>query len=296
MRRTPSCCSYKWFGCYSAILISFLLATAALIVLYEVPGVRNDVQPMYATAGDTVQLRFNLDYAWIEQVSLEIKDECDGFIFVGKGSPCSEIQTITESGVSHNIQAPVYLNSGSKILITIPSGLGKGIYVWITRGGYEAITDHENYGCYDHPSNMVCFEADHNSGSHVYPVTETSYYSVSLYPSDNNGIEWNFTAVTYDYKRLVWNQGLNHDDPATVTLGNQFEYHEMCMLLHVPADSCNAPYYGKLTVTNITRRQDILVIPGLIMGVILVVLCFIAVVHCVCFGYSAVRNDVRVIV
>ena len=296
MKRTPSCCSCKWLGCYGACLISFLLVTAGLIVLYEVPAVSNDVQPIYATAGDTVQLRFNLDYGWLEQVTLQINDECAGSLFVEKGTPCSEIQTLTESGVDPNSQEPVYLVSGSKILITIPSGLGKGIYVWITRGGYEAITDHENYGCYDHPSNMVCFEADHNSGSHVYPVTETSYYSVGLYPKDNHGIKWNFTAVKYDYVRLTWNKILQNDDPATVTLGNHFEYHEMCMLLHVPADSCNAPYFGKLTVNNITRRQDILVIPGLIMGMILVVLCFIAVVHCVCFGYNVVRNDVRVIV
>ena len=286
-------CSYKWLGCYGACLISLLLATAALIVLHEVPAVRNDIQPIDAGAGDTVQLRFNLDYVWLEQVTLEIKDECVGYIYVEKGTPCSEIQTLTEFGVYPNHQEPVYLVSGSQILFTIPSGLGQGIYVWITRGGYEASTDYENYGCYDHPSNMVCFEADHNSGSHVYPVTETSYYSVGLYPHVNHGIEWNFTAVKYNYMQFVRNQVLQHDDPVMVTLGNQFEYHEMCMLLQVSDESCNAPYHGKLTVTNITRRQDILLIPGLIMGIILVVLCFTAVVHCVCFRYNAV---VRVIV
>lgn len=298
MRRNISYCSYKWLACYGAILFSFLVVTAALIVLYEVPAVSNDVQPTYVAAGDTVELRYNLDYVWLEQVTLQINDECVGYIYVVKGTPCSKVQTRKEFGVDPYSQQPVYLVSGSQILISIPSGLGEGIYVWITRGGYEATQDYENYGCNDHPSNIRCLDANHQSGLHVLNITETSYYIVTFSPHKYFGITWNFTTVKYDYKQLLQSKVgvLQNDDPATVTLGNQFNfnYQETCMLLHVTDSSCNAPQYGKLTVSNVSRRQDILVLPGLIMGMLLVVLCLIALVHCTCacFKYRAIRNVV----
>lgn len=273
------------------------MVTAALIVLYEVPVVSNDVQPTSVTAGDTVELCYNLDYAWLEQVTLQINDECVGYIYVVKGTPCSKVQTLKEFGVNPNSQQPVYLVSGSQILLDIPSGLGDGIHVWITRGGHEATQDYKNYGCNDPPSNMVCLEANRNSGLHVFNITETSYYIVTFTPHQYFGITWNFTTVKYDYMQL-WQSKvvLQNDDAATVTLGNQFNFHyqEMCMLLHVSDSSCIPPYYGKLTVSNVSRRQDILALPGLIMGMLLVVLCFIALVHCtcVCFKYRAIRNVV----
>ena len=296
MRRNLSCCSYKWVACYGAILFPFVVVTAALIVLYKVPAVSNDVQPVYVAAGDTVELRFNLDYAWLEQVTLQINDECFGYIYVVKGTPCSKVQTFKE--FDPYSQQPVYLVSGSQILINIPSGLGEGIYVWITRGGHEATQDYKNYRCNDPPSNMICLEANHHSGLNVFNITETSYYIVTFFPHKPWGIIWNFTTVKYNYKQLWQSQVgvLQNDDPATVTLGNQFNfnYQETCMLLHVSDSSCIAPYYGKLTVSNVSRRQDILVLPGLIMGMLLVVLCLIALVHCtcVCFKYRAIRNVV----
>ena len=55
------------------MIISILvLGVSAIVVLYKVPAVDNSVQPVYVKNNDAVELIFNVDYIWLEQVTLAI--------------------------------------------------------------------------------------------------------------------------------------------------------------------------------------------------------------------------------
>ena len=273
------------------IIPVILLGMSAIIVLYEVPAVGNNIQPVYVKNNDAVELVFNVNYIWLERVTLAIDHECTGSLFIIQGKPCTEIPTVTLKDTNAGSQEPVYLVTGSIIFINFPSKTESEVKVWIIRGGFEALNDYENYACNDPPFNMVCLAVDHHTGLYTYNVTETSYYFVTIDPHTLPlGLSWNFSVVKYDYTELLSSKvGELHDDaPVTFTpeKPSVFNYNQMCILLHVDDHSCNAPSYGKLTVNNILKRRDILVLPGLVVCVLLLIPCFIAVMHCVYYVYK----------
>ena len=290
------CCTRKWAFCYAAIIISILLlGVSAIIVLYEVPAVDNSIQPVYVKNNDAVELIFNVDYIWLEQVTLAIDHVCTGSLFIVQGKMCSEVQTLKASGMNVNSQEPVYLVSGSQIFINFPGRTQSEVNVWIIRGGFEALNDYKNYACNDPPFNMVCLAVDHHSGVYTYNVTETSYYFVTIDPHTlPPGLSWNFSVVKYDYAQLLSSKvGELHDDtpaPLMPEKPSVFNYNQMCILLHVDDDSCIAPSYGKLTVKNILKRHDVLVLPGLVVCILLLIPCFIAAMHFLYYKRSSFRS------
>ena len=267
------------------IITIILLGVSAIVVLYEVPAVSNNIQPVYVKNNDAVELVFNVDYIWLERVTIAIDHECTGSLFIVQGKPCTKIPTLTLSDTNAGSQEPVYLVTGSKIFINFPSRTESEVKVWIIRGGFEALNDNKNYACNDPPFNMVCLAVDHHTGLYTYNVTETSYYFVTIDPHKLPlGLSWNFSVVKYNYKELLSSEvGELHNTPTTFTpeKPSVFNYNQMCIVLHVDEYSCIAPNYGKLTVTNILKRRDILVLPGLVVCVLLLIPCFTAVMHCV---------------
>ena len=267
------------------IVSIILLGISAIVVLYEVPAVSNNIQPVYVKNNDAVELVFDVDYALLERVTLAIDHECTGSLFTVQGKPCTKILTVTLSDMNAGSQEPVYLVTGSKIFINFPSTTESDVKVWIIRGGFEALNDNKNYACNNPPFNMVCLAVDGHTGLYTYKVTETSYYFVTIDPHELPlGLSWNFSVVKYDYTKLLSSKvGELHNTPATFTpeKPSVFNYNQMCILLHVDDNSCIAPSYGKLTVTNILKRRDSLVIPALVVCVLLLIPSFVAVVHCV---------------
>ncbi len=276
--------------CYSTLVCAVLALVVTLVVLALVPTPGDQVQPDRVYNNWTVELQFSKDILWIHRMSMSVAGfRCVGKVLVIDGTSCSDFSQSHASSRVDNLRYStkyVYLLRGSAVQFTV-SEIASA-YVWLFSSFEEAARytrDPASFNCDDYPS--MCFRSElHKGGQYSFGIRHTSYYFLRFSDLIGKGLTWTYNLRYYDYPKLSleYTPRLTlTSEPKTLNLGTFFHYRTSCILVNMLPGSCFDPY-GELMVDGITRRQDILVYPSILLFLVIVTLLTVSVGHCIYKG------------
>ena len=277
--------------CLLPLAITFI-ALVLLIILATTPAVNNDVMPFDLTNNETVEVNFDVDNRWLSQATLSTVGGCNGPLFIIQ-MPCRRLRLMERYTYNYTIGGDiigpdyVYVLPGSSISFNLSASANSDVWLFFdskTANDYLS----NRYDCNNPPPGIkgYCFNSgDHNGTHQVFNVTKAAYYfircSIGTGYCYREGIKWSFVRVLYNFEELSHDFQLEANISSflgrVIHLNRPFHFSKSCILLHINALlSCGSS--GHLQATDVKRRKDILLFPGLLLA-----LSLIALVVCICF-------------
>lgn len=269
------------------LVIIFL---AAIPSLKYAPKASNRVLPPSIKANDTVELSFGLPTTWLHRLSLSIDSTCSGEVYTFSGK-CSNLYSRTrvcyrESQFSPLVDLPIYLLSGSNISFSMPANFSSQFNIWVIWDHNLFNHNFSSTSCDNPPSQTHCLHRQPDTTHRLFNVTESAYYKYMFFPST---VGWhvrvNYYICSYDVSKLseiVTPQEPIRSDLVDIDiLYKPFTFDEVCTIFHVNNDiDCKYNRGGQLN-SQVSRRQDILLFPGLLVTVAVLALLAVIGTHTV---------------
>ena len=276
-----------------AVAVPILFGTVAIVVLSQTPSVKTSSIATRSTRGSTtISLDFGISPKWIDSFTLSMAS-CTGRVIVVQGSTCEQLPVTTqfvprnESILSMSIN--FYLLPGSFLNITArPSA--KEIFVIRS---IETYLEYAHQGdtitlfkCGTPQKNTECFPIESSLQLPIFKVTKADFYSVvsSTLPFQ---FDLSYLSVSYDMKKIRENFNVKEHivgftELETVIKVSEFplDLQDKCVLLQA---DCSSAVSHAINYQSISRRQDILLIPGVIsITLSLLFVGIISFVHILC--------------
>lgn len=273
--------------CYTTLGLLVAMGVATIPSLRYAPKTSNGVSPPSVKANDTVELSFSLPSAWIHKLSLSVGSMCNGTVYTHRGK-CSSLYTNTRVCYrTSRVRPPVYLLPDSHLNFTIAANFSSQQKVWITSN-----PDYFNYqfpatSCDDPPPHTHCLHPQTNQKetTHlVFNVTEPAYYTPYM-SSWRDILNLEYNVCSYNVSKLSEiaepQEPIQSDLVDIDILYKPFTYKDICTIFHVKNENRDCTYNvdgGQLTA-EVTRRQDVLLFAGLLVGVAVLVLIGVIITH-----------------
>lgn len=276
--------------CYTTLGLLVAMGVATIPSLRYTPKTSNGVSPPSVKANDTVELSFGLPSAWIRKLSLSVGSMCNGTVYTHRGK-CSSLYPSTLVCYRPSlVRPPLYLLPGSHLNFTIPANFSSQQKVWITWNPDYFDFDFPATSCDDPPPHTHCLHPQTNQKetTHlVFNVTEPAYYTP--YMSNWGDINLDYNVCSYNVSKLSEiaepQEPIQSDLVDIDILYKPFTYREVCTIFHVKNENRDCTYNvdgGQLTA-EVTRRQDVLLFAGLLVGVAMLVLLGVSITHCIVY-------------
>ena len=257
---------------------------SALSVLSRVPSLAKTVEP-HEVASGTMELHFGLYDTWIKEVTMDLS-HCVAAVLVIPDLSCKKLSSMYT--YNHTIETKYereffYLLPGSVIHFNISEDADMDVWVFADYDSYSnALYSPELYDCNNPSSNALCFKTGEHPGTYEYKVTKASFYF--LVPEHFDGISWHFDVIAYNYTKLTsvyTPQAVLSGSPETIQLVGEGDYtiNPVCVIMQLEDYACPSKH-GTLTVTDIKRRQDVLLYPGLLLLLATLSAVITVTVHC----------------
>ena len=286
------CCN-RWCYCYTAVFLIIALLSLLLIVLSQVPRVVPSVRPKYVYWNNTIELQFD-QMSWLNNIDTYFNDlscQPQGQLYVLQGQDCAELPTVTTNFV--NPQSPVdsvYMRQGSTIVFTVSPGSHGQEWIF---SDYESTNDFDGnptqFNCNDPPLGAYCFEvAEYLNESFSYTITQPAFYYIRQHPPSFNvtphrrNFANSYNRVLFEVEAIPSSATIAQlsSVSTTVNFRNSFMLEKTCVLLNIP-ERCLGSNRIELQASNATRRQDILLYPGISVVIFFAVLIIVVSVHVV---------------
>ena len=271
---------------------------AAIPSVKYVPKTSNDITPPFTMANDTVELSFSLSAFWLHTLSLSIDKPCTGVAYTHHGK-CSNLYSaarVCYQELQDDVQRVVYLLPGSSINFTIAAGSVCETNIWVIwNPDLLRIYNFSSYSCDDPPPQTKCLRPRFNPSEPTYlifNVTEPAYYTYQYSPNPPFACDLTryYNICSYNVTKLAEIAGAVSWEPIQSELVEidilykPYTFSEVCTLLHVVNDdyNCRQSDLGGTLHAEMSRRQDVVLFPGLLTGVSVLVLLAVIVTHISC--------------
>jgi hypothetical protein len=301
-----------WITCYTTLVMLIVVFAAAILSASKFPKTNNSISPPSIRANDTAELSFSLPTTWLEKLSLSIDSACTGAVYTHHGK-CSSLYSkaqvcYQQSEYAEDAKAINYLLPGSSIYFRVAANFSCDLAVWIIwNPDLLYTTDLSTISCDNPPPQTQCLHPLINQTETTYlhfNVTEPAYYKHSY--STTCDIRRYYNICSYDVSKLSELASAVTQDPVESNLVDidilykLYKFSEVCMIFHVENQNydCINKYEGGQLHAEMSRRQDILLLPTLLTSVAVFVLLVMSGTHilwCVLRHRQRARNQYRIL-
>lgn len=271
------------------------VSLATISTVKYIPGTSNSISPSHVQANDTVELSFSLSTSWLHTLSLSIDTECAGVAYTYHGKCSSLYSTARVCYQTMERTTPIvnYLLPGSQIKFYIGPNYDCHTNIWVIWN--PDFMNDKNFSmidCDNPPGKTKCFQPLVNQYQLTYiifNVTEPAYYThmYSPFPPLSCNLTRYYNICTYNVSRLgeianaVSQHSIQSDLVPVDILYKPYTFDDVCIIFHVKNENYDCRYSdgGGLLHAQMTRRQDVILFPGLLVGISVVLLLGMIVIH-----------------
>ena len=265
------------------------MSLAAIPTVKYTPHTTNSISPSCARANDTVELSFSLSSTWLHTLSLAIGTTCEGVAYTHPGK-CSDLYPTArvcyqESEFSAHARLVNYLLPGSHINFSIGPNYDCQTNIWVIWNPNLHDKNFSSYSCEEPPPQTKCLRPLLKQSETTYllfNVTEPAYYShmYSPFPPASCDLTRYYKICGYNTSRLgevaraVSQEPIQSDLVSIDILYKPYTFGEVCTIFQVKNEhhDCQYSYEGGSLQAEMTRRQDVILFPGLLVCIVLVAL------------------------
>jgi hypothetical protein len=264
------------------------VALLTVIILLNVPHLSNIVYTPNVTASrNVIEVEFESEAAfWIAKASISVNG-CDSSMIVIQEKACSSLPTMERIGRGYDILvslSPVYFLRGSYMnLSDIDNSSNPNTDIWIlnTKDYLESkrgVNIKEEcdalHECPSHDGESCCYHIQNYTGSYIpHQITKSDFYFAIPWPKPGfHTFYVSYRAGMYDLDAIIHLPGAKvFPSRATAKISDWFKFRSTkCILLNTTCP-VGTSSFSPITVTNVSRRMDVLVLVLILEFMVLVV-------------------------
>lgn len=260
----------------------------------------SEISPQHVSSYTTVSVSFGLNTQWLSSLTLEI-NTCVASVMTVEGSTCDQLPTTSEY-VEYNVSTspfPValYLLPGSVLNVTLLETASESSELWIIKsietyllfnGDGLGSSPFSLFQCGNKRQDAQCYKASEFRGQTLppYVVTSADYYSIAGRPLPVGSFIYSYLNNSYDIQAIRERYALSSPvfvgpsaGARTILIAGYLDFSPKCVLLLTNCDSTSRP--SEVSYIRAERRQDILIVPGILS--LLICLVYVGIVSCAHF-------------